>query len=103
VGTAQFCDYLRWLTLALENYTSDIFSLVEEGDVIAGKLRFHGIHRGPLFGVAGTGLHVGWHGAPIFTFEGDRIRDLWVLGDIHGLLKQLTDTADALEFRATSR
>jgi hypothetical protein len=25
-------------------------------------------------------------GAPIFTLDGDPVRDLWVLGDIHGLI-----------------
>ena len=40
------------------------------------ELRFHGIHRGSFFGFSGTGRHVAWHGAPIFTFEGELIRDL---------------------------
>jgi len=102
VGYEQFSDYVRWLTAVLENYTSDILALVEEGDTVAGKLRFHGIHRGAFFGHPGTGRHVAWHGAPIFTFEGDRIRDLWVLGDIHGLLRQLSESPDALDFRPNS-
>jgi hypothetical protein len=102
VGHAQFCDYVRWLTGVLEGYTSDILGLVEEGDTIAGKLRFHGIHRGTFFGHAGTGRRVAWHGAPIFTFEGDKVRDLWVLGDIHGLLGQLSGSPDALDFRPNS-
>jgi hypothetical protein len=27
--------------------------------------------------------------ALIFTFDGERVRDLWVLGDIHGLIGRL--------------
>lgn len=103
VGHGQFSDYVRWLTKVLENYTSDIYCLVEEGDTIAGKLRFHGIHRGQFFGFEGTGKRVGWYGAPVFTFEGDKIRDLWVLGDIHGLYRQLSGDADPLDFRPTSQ
>ena len=53
------------------------------------KLRYHGYHRGELLGHQPTGRHVWWYGAPFFTFEGEKIRDLWVLGDIHGLLKML--------------
>jgi len=49
----------------------------------------HGYHRRELFHVSPTGRHVWWHGTPIFTFEGDLIRDLWVLGDIHGLVERL--------------
>ncbi len=102
VGHGQFIDYVNWLTGVLDNYTSDILALVEEGDTIAGKLRFHGIHRGSFFGFPGTGRRVAWYGAPIFTFEGDQIRDLWVLGDIHGLLRQLSGEADKLDFHTAS-
>jgi hypothetical protein len=33
-------------------------------------VRFHGIHRKELLGVAATGMHVWWYGVPMFTFEG---------------------------------
>lgn len=89
VGHAQFIDYLRLVTEALEHYTSDILALGEEGNHVFGKLRFHGYHRRELLGVPPTGRHVWWYGAPIFTFDGELIRDLWVLGDVHGLLARL--------------
>ena len=28
---------------------------------------------------------------PIFTFQGTKVRDLFVLGDIHGLISRLKD------------
>jgi predicted ester cyclase len=68
------------VTGALEQYTSDILALGEEGAQVFGKLRFHGKHRGELLGVAPSNKHVWWYGAPIFAFEGDRVKDLWVLG-----------------------
>lgn len=89
VGHAQFIDYVRFVTGALGEYTSDILALVEEGDRVFGKLRFGGYHRRDLFGVAPTGRYVWWHGAPLFTFDGERVSDLWVLGDIHGLIARL--------------
>lgn len=88
-GHAEFETYVRWVTSALGEYTSDILCLVEEGNRISGKLRFHGYHRQDLFGVPPSGRHVWWYGAPIFTFEGSKVRDLWVLGDIHGLIGRL--------------
>ncbi len=103
LGYAQFADYVRWVTEALENYTSDILGLIEEGDAVSGRIRFHGIHRGPLFGQAPTGRHVWWYGAPVFTFEGGRVRDLWVLGDIHGLIGRIAeDAVDQHEFATVS-
>jgi hypothetical protein len=102
IGHAQFADYVRWVTGSLEHYTSDIIMLVEEDNRVSGKLRFHGIHRKPMFGRAATGRHVWWFGAPIFTFRDGKVSDLWVLGDIHGLLGQLDSGASgAIEFEVT--
>jgi predicted ester cyclase len=99
VGFDQFADYVRWVTDSLENYTSDILDLYEDGNVVTGKLRFHGIHRKPMFGHAPTGRHVWWYGAPIFKFQGDKVSDLWVLGDIHGLIGRLAlDATSKPEF-----
>lgn len=102
-GHAQFAEYVRWVTDSLEHYTSDILGLVEEGDQVAGKLRFHGIHRKPLFGQPPTGRHVWWYGAPVFTFAGHKVRDLWVLGDIHGLIGRIESGAiEGPEFAVAS-
>lgn len=89
VGHQQFIGYVELITGALDRYTSDILELGEEGNKVFGKLRFHGYHRRELFGVPPTGNHVWWYGTPIFTFDGAYIRDLWVLGDIHGLIARL--------------
>jgi SnoaL-like polyketide cyclase len=89
VGHAQFAGYVDWVTGALADYTTDILALIEEGNRVSGKMRFHGFHRKELFGVPPTGKHVWWTGMPIFTFEGPKVRDLYVLGDIHGLIGRL--------------
>ena len=89
VGQEQFAGYVDWVTGALDRYTTDILALIEEGNHVSGKMRFHGFHRGELFGVPPSGRHVWWTGMPIFTFEGDKVRDLFVLGDIHGLISRL--------------
>lgn len=89
VGHEQFAGYVDWVTGTFGNYTSDILLLVEEGNRVCGKVRFHGLHRREIFGVQPSGRHVWWHGMPIFTFEGSKVRDLFVLGDIHGLIERL--------------
>lgn len=93
VGHAEFAGYVDFVTGALGDYTSDILALVEEGNRVAGRLRFHGYHRRELFDIAPTGRHVWWHGAPVFTFDAGRVRDLWVLGDVHGLIARLRGEA----------
>jgi predicted ester cyclase len=89
VGHEQFAGYVDLVTAAFGNYTSDILLMVEEGNRVMAKLRFHGLHRRELFGVAPSGRHVWWYGMPVFTFDGAKVRDLWVLGDIHNLLARL--------------
>ena len=89
IGHAQLAEYVRWLTGTLDGYTSDILALIEEENQVVAKLRFHGCQRKPLFGRLPTGKPVWWNGAAIFSFEEQKIRDLWVLGDIYGLLGRL--------------
>lgn len=89
VGHDEFAGYVDFVTGALGRYTSDILALIEEGNRVGAKLRFHGIHRKEMFGVPPSGRHVWWTGMPIFTFEGGKVRDLYVLGDLHGLIGRL--------------
>ena len=95
VGHEQFAGYFDWVTQSLGSYTSDILAMIEEKNLVAGKLRFHGYHRKELFGFEPTGRHVWWHATAIFTFEGAKVRDLWVLGDIHGLIERLASSRPA--------
>jgi hypothetical protein len=88
-GHDEFAGYVDWVTRALGQYTTDILALIEEGNRVCGKMHFHGFHRKELFGVPPSGRHVWWIGMPIFTFEGAKVRDLFVLGGIHGLIGRL--------------
>jgi|SRR5271155_134373 len=89
VGYDEFAGYVDWVTATFGQYTTDILALIEEGNRVSGKMRFRGFHRADVFGVPPTGRHVWWTGMPIFTFDGTRVRDLYVLGDIHGLIDRL--------------
>ncbi|HWK98254.1 MAG TPA: ester cyclase [Pseudolabrys sp.] len=89
VGHDQFAGYVDYVTGAFDRYTTDIIAMIEEGDRVSGKMRFHGLHRKEIFGVSPSGRHVWWTGMPIFTFEGSKVRDLFVLGDIFGLIGRL--------------
>ena len=93
VGHDEFAGYVDLVTGAFGDYTTDILAMIEEGNRVSGKMRFRGFHRKELFGVPASGRHVWWIGMPIFTFEGDKVRDLFVLGDIHGLIGRLKGEA----------
>ena len=89
VGYEQFIGYVEFVTGALDQYTSDILAIAEEGNRVFAKVRFHGYHQKELFDIQPTGRHVWWYGMPVFTFESELVSDLWVLGDIHGLVLRL--------------
>ena len=93
VGYDQFAGYVDFVTATFDRYTTDILAMIEEGNCVSGKMRFHGLHRKEIFGVAPSGRHVWWTGMPIFTFDGPKVLDLYVLGDIFGLIERLKGKA----------
>jgi predicted ester cyclase len=52
-------------------------------------MTFTGIHRDKFMGFNPTQKRVSWNGCALFTFDGELIRDVWVLGDLKSLEEQL--------------
>jgi len=77
------------VTGALPDFVCEILELTEEDNRVVARMLFYGTHRGELLGFSPTGRRVEWHGSAHFTFREGKVADLWVLGDVHGLLKQL--------------
>ena len=88
-GQAEFASYVDFVHAALRNYQCDILDLVDEGNKAFARMLFSGIHQGDFFDYRPTLMRVEWAGAALFTFDKEKIADLWVLGDVHGLLEQL--------------
>lgn len=88
-GHRGFAEYVDMVHNALGNYRCIIDELVEEGDKVFAKMTFTGIHRGEFMGYPPTQKKVTWKGCALFTFEGERIADVWVLGDLKNLEGQL--------------
>lgn len=93
-GHTDLAAYVDKVHAALADYRCDIEQLIVEHDVAFARMTFSGIHRGELLGRAATGKRVRWAGAAVFTFRGERIADLWVLGDLYGLERQLDARAE---------
>ena len=93
-GHAAFAAYVDMVTGALAGYRCTIRDLIVEGERAFARMHFEGIHRGPFMGFAPTGKPVEWAGAALFTLKDGKIADLWVLGDVHGLIEGLTRNAE---------
>jgi len=89
-GPGGFIAYLRSVHAALENFTCTIEELLATDDRVAARMSFRGTHRGTMFGIAATGREIRWSGAAFFKIEGGMIAELWVLGDIEAVRRQLT-------------
>ena len=97
-GPGGFIAYLRAVRAALENFTCSIEEIVANGDHAAARMRFHGRHTGTMFGIAATGRDITWSGAAFFTVGNGVIIELWVLGDVEAVRRQLTPEQPLVSF-----
>jgi predicted ester cyclase len=75
-GPGGFIAYLRSVHAALENFTCTVEELIETEDRAAARMRFHGRHRGKMFGIDATGRDITWRGAAL-------------LGDVEAVRRQI--------------
>ena len=89
-GPGGFIAYHRSVHAALENFICTIEDVIETEHSAAARLSFRGTHRAKFFGVEPTGREIRWAGAAFFTVAGGQITELWVLGDVEAVRRQLT-------------
>lgn len=99
VGRLEFALYMDRIRAAFPDFHNHVEAVVTEGDRAFARLTYSGTHRGSLLGVAPTGRRVRYAGVADFRFRDGRIAGVWVLGDIHGLLRQL----DPSRFASSTR
>ena len=90
-GHTAFADYLALVRGAFPDFEQTIEAV--EVDAVGGsafvRLRCRGTHRGALFGLPATGRRITCEGAARFETRDGRIADIWILGDLHSLVRQL--------------
>ncbi len=89
VGHEQFGGYVDDVVGALPDFHCEILEMTEEAERVVARMRFSGTQEGSLLGFAASGRRVAWDGSAHFRFRDGLVEDLWVLGDVHGLLMQL--------------
>jgi steroid delta-isomerase-like uncharacterized protein len=88
-GHAEFAGYIDFVQRAFPDFSNQIEEVISEGDKAFARLTYRGTHRGELFDIAATGKRIQYAGAAVFRFRGDKIAEVWVLGDIYGLICRL--------------
>jgi steroid delta-isomerase-like uncharacterized protein len=90
-GREGFKDYMRTVRGAFPDFHNRVEEMIAEGDRVVARLTYTGAHQGELFGIAATGRRVSYAGVAIFRIAEGYIAEGWVLGDVHGLVRQLGD------------
>ena len=98
-GPGGFIAYMRSVHDALGGFTCQIEEVIAAVDRAAARMTFHGRHRGRFFGVEPSGQEIRWSGAAFFKTRGGKIIELWVLGDIEGIRRQLEPQRAAAVFQ----
>lgn len=93
VGHEGFGSYVDFVHSAVASFRCDILDLIVEDPKACARMRFSGIHQREFFGYQPTSKPVEWLGSALFSFDGEKVADLWVLGDVHGLLQLLERNA----------
>jgi steroid delta-isomerase-like uncharacterized protein len=89
-GLEAFGAYVRGVRHAFSAYRCDVRDLLADGDRVAARVGFSGLHdSGPFLDAPPSGRMLAWEGVGFFTLDGGRIRHLWVMGDMLGLMNQL--------------
>lgn len=86
-GVASYMDQVRQAFPDFKNVVEEFIS--EDARAFA-RLTYTGTHQGPVLGFPPTGRKVVYSGAAVFAFHGGRIVDVWVLGDLYSLVRQLS-------------
>jgi steroid delta-isomerase-like uncharacterized protein len=89
-GLEAFGAYVRGVRHAFSAYRCEVLDLLVDAERVAARIRFSGVHdAGPFLDTPPSGRTLTWEGVGFFTLQAGRIRNLWVMGDMLGLMNQL--------------
>jgi steroid delta-isomerase-like uncharacterized protein len=88
-GRDGFRGYRDKIRAAFPDFRNEIVDLIIEGERAAARLRYAGHQKGEILGAPASGAFVSYSGAAFFTARDGRLREVWVLGDVDHLRRQL--------------
>lgn len=90
-GHDGLIGYIESVTSALGDYRCEIQETIVEDNRVFARVLFSGIHRAEFLGYPPTFRRLQWMGAARFEISNGLVKDLWVLGDLQELHRQLSD------------
>ena len=89
-GKKEFENYMDMIHLAIPSLFHSIVDIVVDKNSIAIRALYTGKHSGKLLNYEPTNNRIIYNGATFFKFENCKIKNIWVLGDLNALVKQLS-------------
>jgi predicted ester cyclase len=88
-GLDQWRAYRDGVRRGSSDFHTEVIDLVVQGDRAAARLVWSGTHDGVLLGTEGTGRRFSYAGAAFVTSRDGLLAEVWVVGDLDGLRRQL--------------
>jgi steroid delta-isomerase-like uncharacterized protein len=86
---ATFEHFVSGVTSGMPGYTYEIHDQIAQGDLVANRITWHGVHSDTLAGVPATGRSIELRGINMFRVKNERVVEQWAQLDMLGLLQQL--------------
>ena len=86
---ATFEHFVGGVTNGMPGYTYEIHDQIAQGDLVANRITWRGVHSGSLAGVPATGRSIELRGINMFRVNGGRVVEQWAQLDMLGLLQQI--------------
>jgi predicted ester cyclase len=84
-----FEHFVAALTDSIPGYTYEIHDQIAQGDLVANRITWRGVHTIDLGSIPATGLAVELAGINMFQVKDGRVIAQWAQLDMFGLLQQL--------------
>lgn len=89
VRDPRLIEHIRYAESAFPSYELIAEQLISEGDTVALRGTFRGIHQGEFSGIPPTGNHVSTDVMLFYRVEDGRIVEHWMVIDMLSLMNQL--------------
>jgi predicted ester cyclase len=91
VSDPSLKEHIREVEAAFPGYRLAAHQTVAEGDIVAVRATFYGVHRGEFAGIAPTGKQVSGDVIIFYRIDDGRIAEHWIQWDAKALVDQLTN------------
>jgi steroid delta-isomerase-like uncharacterized protein len=92
-GPRAFKDYYAAMRSAVPDAHYEVDDLIADGDRVVVRWRLLGTHEGDFAGIAATHRPITLKGIAIYRIEDGKLRERWVVSDLHGALEDVKRSA----------